>query len=290
MPPIFRWFSKTRLMGSKFTFVSEATVRCPRLGFRKTNRLSTGILLMLVLAMAACGGGIEGGVDRGNDGGIEGKFVSESNPNDYLQLRGDGSFTQEEGGRTFSGTYESNDNKIILTLNPDAAGEGTIFEVVLIDSDGEQWGKQVPNDFTFTLYQGQERLGAETLNFSDLQGKPVILNFWAGLCGPCRAELPEFQEFYDEYQDRVVLLGIDVGQFTLLGNQDDAKALLQVAGVTYPSGFTEDPAIMRNFKVLGIPTTVFVSSQGEIFQKYDGVLTLKKLSEIADEMLGQEAG
>ncbi len=149
---------------------------------------------------------------------------------------------------------------------------------------------QNPNDFTFTLYQGQERLGAESLNFSDLQGKPVILNFWAGLCGPCRAELPEFQEFYDEYQDRVVLLGIDVGQFTSLGSQDDAQALLKALGVTYPAGFTEDPAIMRNYRVLGMPTTVFVDSEWKIFRSWTGALNLKKLSEITDEMLGQEAG
>ena len=146
---------------------------------------------------------------------------------------------------------------------------------------------QNPNDFNFTLYQGQERLGSESLNFSDLRGKPVILNFWAGLCGPCRAELPEFQEFYDEYQDRVVLLGIDVGQFTFLGTRDDAQALLKELGVTYPAGFTEDPAIMRNFKVLGMPTTVFVDSEGEIFRSWTGLLNLKMLSEITDEMLSQ---
>ena len=144
-----------------------------------------------------------------------------------------------------------------------------------------------PNDFAFTLYQGQEPLGAETLNFSDLQGKPVVLNFWAGLCPPCRAEMPEFQEFYDEYHDRVVLLGIDVGRFTSLGNRDDAQGLLMALGVTYPAGFTEDPAIMRNFRVLGMPTTVFVDSEGKIFRSWTGALNLKTLSEIADEMLSQ---
>ncbi len=146
---------------------------------------------------------------------------------------------------------------------------------------------QNPNDFTFTLYQGQERLGAESLNFSDLQGKPVVLNFWAGLCPPCRAEMPDLQEFYDDYQDRVVLLGIDVGQFTSLGNRDDAQALLKELGVTYPAGFTEDPAIMRDFRVLGMPTTVFVDSEGKIFRSWTGALNLKTLSEITDEMLSQ---
>ena len=146
---------------------------------------------------------------------------------------------------------------------------------------------QNANDFTFTLYQGQESLGAESLNFSDLQGKPVVLNFWAGLCPPCRAEMPEFQEFYDDYHDRVVLLGIDVGRFTSLGNQDDAQAILQQLAVTYPAGYTEDAAIMGHFKVLGMPTTVFVDSEGEIFRSWTGALNLKTLSEITDEMLAQ---
>ncbi len=146
---------------------------------------------------------------------------------------------------------------------------------------------QNPNDFAFTLYQGQERLGAESLNFSDLRGEPVVLNFWAGLCPPCRAEMPEFQEFYDDYSDRVVLLGIDVGQFTSLGNRDDAQALLKELGVTYPAGFTEDPAIMKNFQVFGMPTTVFVDSEGEVFRSWTGALNLKTLSEITDEMLAQ---
>ena len=155
------------------------------------------------------------------------------------------------------------------------------------DPVGTSGTAQNPNDFSFTLYQGQERLGAETLNISDLQGKPVVLNFWAGLCPPCRAEMPDLQEFYDDFHDRVVLLGIDVGQFTSLGNRDDAQALLKELGVTYPAGFTEDPAIMRNYRVLGMPTTVFIDSEGEIFRSWTGALNRETLSEITEEMLSQ---
>ena len=288
---ITRLFLIAGLVSPKVTARSGPAVRRPRDGFKSAAALPLG--MVLALALAACGGGIDagsGGINGVIDGGIEGKFVSESEPNDFLQLRQDGGFTREEGGRAFSGTYEINDTEIILTSASGAVGKGTIVPDVFIDSDGERWAKQNPNDFTFTLYQGQEHLGAESLNFSDLQGKPVILNFWAGLCPPCRAEMPEFQEFYDEYQDRVVLLGIDVGQFTALGNREDAQALLQGLGVTYPTGFTEDPAIMRNFKVLGMPTTVFVDSDGKIFRSWTGALNLERLSEITDDMLSQETG
>ena len=75
-------------------------------------------------------------------------------------------------------------------------------------------------DFEIVAYQTGAALTAERMQFSAVldQGKPVVLNFWAGLCPPCRAEMPEFQEVYDEYQDRIVMLGIDLGPFTGLGS------------------------------------------------------------------------
>ena len=79
----------------------------------------------------------------------------------------------------------------------------------------------------FTPYQGSEVLGEGNLTIGSPQGKPLVLNFWAGLCLPCGSELPDLQEFYKENKDRVNILGIDVGQFTGLGNQDSAKALLE---------------------------------------------------------------
>ena len=145
-------------------------------------------------------------------------------------------------------------------------------------------------DFSFALYQGEAELGASELNITDLRGKPVVLNFWAGLCPPCRAEMPDLQEFHDEFSDRVVLLGIDVGQFTGLGNQEDARELLKELGVTYPTGFTEDGTIMRSYSVLGMPTTVFINSRGELFRNWTGVLNSEKLAEISNEMISAESG
>lgn len=144
-------------------------------------------------------------------------------------------------------------------------------------------------DFEFTLYQGEGELGGTELSMSDLQGKPVVLNFWAGLCPPCRAEMPDFQAFADENRDSVVVLGIDVGQFTLLGTQEDARLLLSDLAVSYPAGYTEDDTIMRRYEVLGMPTTVFINSRGEVFRNWGGVLDHEKLQEIADDMLAAEA-
>ena len=137
-------------------------------------------------------------------------------------------------------------------------------------------------DFGFTLYQGEDELGAEKLDFASLQGKPIVLNFWTGLCPPCRAEMPGFQRFYDDTKDEVLLIGIDVGQFIGLGNRRDAQNLLQELGVFYPAGFTNDGGVMLDHKVRGMPTIVFITSEGEVVQNWTGPLdeiTLKAFTE-----------
>jgi thiol-disulfide isomerase/thioredoxin len=142
-------------------------------------------------------------------------------------------------------------------------------------------------DFNISLYQGSEALGSETVAVSDLRGKPAVLNFWAGLCPPCRAEMPEFQAFANEYDGRAVLVGVDLGQFFALGSEADAIALLGELGVTYPAGSTDDGNLVRQLGVLGLPATFFVAADGSLHRKWQGVLNGEKLAEITDEMLAQ---
>ena len=73
-----------------------------------------------------------------------------------------------------------------------------------------------------------------------------------------------FQLFYDDTKDEVLLIGIDVGQFTGLGNQRDAQNLLRERGVFYLAGFTNDGGVMRDYQARGMLTTVFITSDGEV--------------------------
>lgn len=146
------------------------------------------------------------------------------------------------------------------------------------------------SDFPITVYTGADVVGGTEINFADLRGRPVVLNFWAGLCPPCRAEMPDLQEFYDEFKDRTVMVGVDVGQFTGLGSQDDARALLDTLGITYPTGFTTKGTVIQDYGVFFMPTTVFITSEGEVFRKWSGALNREKLAEITNEMLSQEPG
>ncbi len=142
-------------------------------------------------------------------------------------------------------------------------------------------------DFQITVYQGADVLGGQEIKFSELvaRGKPVVLNFWAGLCPPCRAELPDLERLHDQYEGRVVLFGLDVGPFVGLGSREDGKALLKELNITFPAGTTFDSRVVRDYEVLGMPTTVFIAPDGRIVKTWPGLLTWDKMVKLTDELL-----
>ena len=118
--------------------------------------------------------------------------------------------------------------------------------------------------------------------------KPLVLNFWGGLCPPCRSELPEFQKVYEQYGDRVAFFGVDVGQQTGLGTPDDAKRLLQELNITYPAGSTTaGQQALRSYQVRGLPTTIFINADGKIVRSWTGQLSGGKLAEIVADFFNE---
>ena len=164
------------------------------------------------------------------------------------------------------------------------AGEIRVTPIIPSPTPSGDAGESDPG-FQFSIYQGAEVLGARELSLSDLRGKPLVLNFWAGFLPPSRTEMPVLQEFYIEYKDRVTLLGLDVGPFVGLGSNQDARNLLRELGITYPAGFTSDEGILGKYEIVGFPSTIFFTADGKIFRKWMGALNKAKLVEITEEML-----
>jgi thiol-disulfide isomerase/thioredoxin len=146
---------------------------------------------------------------------------------------------------------------------------------------------ELDGDFVIDAYQGEDILGGSEVEFSQLfaDGRPVVLNLWAGLCPICRSEMPELQEAYESYGDRVLFVGVDIGPFVRLGDRDDAVALLEQLNITYPAGTTEDASIMRDYQVLGTPATYFIKPDGEILQRWNGFLTKGQLQENVEALI-----
>ena len=148
-------------------------------------------------------------------------------------------------------------------------------------------GTQAP-DFSFKLFQGEEQLGKGELRLDELKGTPIVLNFWARFCTPCWTEMPELQDFHEAKGDEVLLLGIDVGQFTGLGSPKDASKLLAALGVTYPAGYTDEAEVVRAYRVQAMPTTVFINAEGEVFRSWAGSIDRSAVEAIVASMLGRE--
>ncbi len=171
------------------------------------------------------------------------------------------------------------------TLPPTATSAATVSSSEVAAAAG--LNEDAP-DFRFTLFQGEDALGASELALSELEGRPLVLNFWARFCTPCWSEMPELQKFYEEFEDSVRLVGVDVGQFTGLGSPKDASGLLEALGVTYPAGYTDDASVVRKYGIRAMPTTAFISSDGRLMRTWSGSITREQLEAIVNsDLIGE---
>ena len=123
----------------------------------------------------------------------------------------------------------------------------------IIKSRAQTESRAAP-DFQIETFDG------ETLRLSDLDGKVVVLNFWASWCPPCRWEMPFFETMWNEYRDRdVVFVGVAMSD-TL----EDAQGFAEETGVTYPIGLDQTNEIVRAYEVRSLPTTFFIGKDGQI--------------------------
>jgi len=144
-------------------------------------------------------------------------------------------------------------------------------------------------DFTMIAYQGQEMLGADQVTLHELvdRGTPVVVNFWASSCPPCRQEMPGFQAVMDEVGDDVLLVGVDVGIFTGLGTREGARQFLTDFAIRYPAVFTPDGDMLRDYEVRSFPTTVFLDAQGRITKKHTGYLSEAQFRAELDALIAE---
>lgn len=117
-------------------------------------------------------------------------------------------------------------------------------------------------DFSLPLY------GEGELELAELRGNPIVLNFWASWCSPCREEAISLQSAWQSYRDRGVrFIGINI---------QDSKARARIHidefSITYPNGPDLDGTITVDYGVIGIPVTFFVNSEGVIKGRWVGAL------------------
>jgi cytochrome c biogenesis protein CcmG/thiol:disulfide interchange protein DsbE len=99
-----------------------------------------------------------------------------------------------------------------------------------------------------------------------LRGHPVVLNFWASWCIPCRDEAPLIEEVWREYGSKgLIVLGVDTQDL-----EAPARAFIKQYGITYPNVRDPDGFVGRLFGTTGVPETFFISADGRILGKFSG--------------------
>lgn len=153
-------------------------------------------------------------------------------------------------------------------------GRGFFLEDLtgLKDETAPRLGYRAP-DFELPDLEGQK------VTLSALRGKPILLNFWATWCPPCRQEMPELQEFHRRYGDQIVLVGVNWGE-----GSKTVKAFLDRLGVGYRNLVDERGTAFVLYRLTGIPESYFIDPEGYIRGTWIGPLTAEQIAQGFERM------
>jgi cytochrome c biogenesis protein CcmG/thiol:disulfide interchange protein DsbE len=130
-------------------------------------------------------------------------------------------------------------------------------------------------DFILTTFKGT------TIPLEDLRGKPVVINFWASWCPPCRIEAPLIERTWRAYKNRdLIFIGVNIQD-----REQDALNYIREFAITYPNGPDPTGEISIDYGVSGLPVTFFVSREGEVVRRWVGAIEKSVLISSIEEIM-----
>ena len=136
-------------------------------------------------------------------------------------------------------------------------------------------GETAPN-FVLSDLAGNE------VALADFRGQPVIVNFWATWCGPCRIEMPALQQAFEEHQDEELAI--------LAVNREEPAAVVEAffydeLGLTFTPLLDREAIVANQYAVFNMPTTFFIDAEGTVTAIHRGPLTSEQIDELLAETI-----
>ncbi len=181
---------------------------------------------------------------------------------------------------------------LILGINQfddvDSRGESSILSQIPAFEQSGQIGStagrllevgDVPDNFVLPDLDGNN------YELNKLRGRPVLINFWATWCAPCRVEMPELQSAFERHQDDgLVILAIDYGE-----SPDMIRSFFyDEMGLTFTPLLDEKGEVSEQFGVFNLPSTFFISPKGVITAVHRGPLVLEQLEILLEQVIPRE--
>lgn len=139
--------------------------------------------------------------------------------------------------------------------------------------------KNTAPDFTVLDKDGN------TVRLSEKFGKPIVINFWATWCPPCKQELPDFDKLCKEYGDRVVFMMVNLTD-GYRDTVDGTKRFVSDKGYTFPVYFDTKDNAASAYNVSSIPQTTFIDAKGNIYTTRIGAMNEATLRIYLNALLG----
>ena len=139
--------------------------------------------------------------------------------------------------------------------------------------------KNTAPDFTVLDKDGN------TVRLSEKFGKPIVINFWATWCPPCKQELPDFDKLSKEYGDRIVFMMVNLAD-GYRDTVDGTKRFVSGKGYTFPVYFDTKDNAASAYNVSSIPQTTFIDAKGNIYTTRIGAMNEATLRIYLNALLG----
>jgi cytochrome c biogenesis protein CcmG/thiol:disulfide interchange protein DsbE len=151
-----------------------------------------------------------------------------------------------------------------------------ILGVGMLNRDRAQVLSGPAPDFTLTTFDGQE------VTLSELQGKPVIINFWASWCVECDKEMTLLEQIHQKYEGEVIMLGVAYSDV-----EPKAREYLAQYDITYMAGQDLGSRISDAYRIKGVPETFFIDREGNVHYLKIGPIEEPELEGIIGQLLSE---